>query len=481
MGKEKDDGRLTPNYLNELFAALIEPSNVDLMRVCASHVKFVYMPSDQYKAIFKAMYGYYNTTGLAPTFGMLSQEFRTDLKTTAILSQVKDTGNVNKEGLMKQLEAFIKEREFVTKYMEMADLFNSGKKKEAHELLVETASFISNLSLNGDSCVKLYESFEKRVDNRRMKEEDREVKGKTKRISSHIQAFDKVMNGGFERGHTYLGMAGSGKYKSTFLRHLGYNIPLRTRLNVLHLQAEDTEESTTEAYDQALSGQTLIDVELGNIEDDVLRKIANNIKRVKVEGGECFIHCFEKFDKPRMSSCLNIIRDVERRNNIKIDVVLWDYLELFEPDTKYHDERERRLNVANEMKNISMETDVASVAVTQAMDVSEALIEIPDFVMTRNHISEMKGLLKPFSGFFTFNQTSDEYKENLMRIYFDKIRKAPAKKLIKLYMAPEFGKFYDAKKTISLLSLEAEIVKKPQKKKKDEGKPAFDGDTGGDY
>jgi hypothetical protein len=51
--------------------------------------------------------------------------------------------------------------------------------------------------------------------------------------------------------------------------------------------------------------------------------------------------------------------------------------------------------------------------------------------------------------FFTFNQTEDEYKDNIMRLYFDKMRKGcKAKQIVQIFIAPEFGKFYDKKKTL---------------------------------
>ena len=70
--------------------------------------------------------------------------------------------------------------------------------------------------------------------------------------------------------------------------------------------------------------------------------------------------------------------------------------------------------------------------------------------MTRYDISENKGLTKPFSYFFTLNQTVDEYTNGIMRMFFDKVRKYKGQKLITIAQAYDYEKFYDRNRTLEL-------------------------------
>ncbi len=446
--EEKKDF-LSKNYLNEVLAAMLQQANKDFSRTVSTYMQYEYLPSEQYKNIFRLIRTVLSTTGSNPSFGVVTEYFKDDLKTLAILEKIQRSERVDVNVLLSQYESFIKRRAFASKLVTITNTYNEGKHEQAYKDFNELNTFISNLSFSGDGCVKVLAGAVERNTQRKIKHEEDSRKGYMKRMPSHIDGMDALLRGGFERGQTYLGMAGSGKYKSTFLRWIGVTATTRSNLNVLHLQAEDTEEATLETYDCAIFGQTLNDIEIGNVSDKAIAETFEKLKATEMPFGELYLKAFEKFNKPKTSSCVNLIKDVERKHNIKIDIVLWDYLELFEPDSKYTDERSRRECIANEIKNISMECEVASIAVTQAMDVSETVLNVPNFVLTRNHISEFKGLIKPFSVFFTFNQTEDEYKDNIMRLYFDKMRKGcKAKQIVQIFIAPEFGKFYDKKKTL---------------------------------
>ncbi len=94
-----------------------------------------------------------------------------------------------------------------------------------------------------------------------------------------------------------------------------------------------------------------------------------------------------------------------------------------------------------------MEFNSVGLTATQAMDIKPNILEDPDFYMTRSHISEFKGLVKPFSGVHTLNQTPDEYTERIMRIYNDKFRFSKAKQIVKIATDVHVGRFYSKKKT----------------------------------
>ena len=130
-----------------------------------------------------------------------------------------------------------------------------------------------------------------------------------------------------------------------------------------------------------------------------------------------------------------MIIDIENTQG-KLDFMCLDYLELFDPGdgkrygTSNDAERKRREAVSNKLKNIAVEFDIAIFTATQAATVATELLNDPEFVQTRYHISEFKGVIKPFSYFVTLNKTKDEEDNDFMRIYIDKMRKYPIKERV---------------------------------------------------
>ena len=136
-------------------------------------------------------------------------------------------------------------------------------------------------------------------------------------------------------------------------------------------------------------------------------------------------------------------------------MALFDYLELFTSRGKYSNteagERKRRADIANKIVNIATDKVLGGMVtgtMTQANDIKPDKWNNPEYNLTRSDISEYKAAINPFSYFFTFNQTSDERKNKIMRIYIDKLRKYFSGQTIRIYQAMEMSRFYDASETL---------------------------------
>jgi len=196
----------------------------------------------------------------------------------------------------------------------------------------------------------------------------------------------------------------------------------------------------------------LEDMEIGNIPSAKIAKIKKAHTDIVRGGGEIIVKAVENFDALTLDQCREFIAEVEK-NVGKVDLVIFDYLELFTKKGKYYNsdtgERKRREDLANGITGIATEFKVACVTATQAMDVDPEKKNNEKFVLTRHHISEFKGALKPFSYFITLNQTADEYDNEVLRIHVDKFRKyKKPKNPIRIYQSRNNGRFYDSKRTI---------------------------------
>ena len=440
---------LNKNFLVELFGACFKPAYNDLLQVVVKEVKPIYLPTEEYKQILRALQIGYNTLNKAPSLPALSQKFSDDLEVLSLIEEIIKVKEVDGQQLLEELEKFNKEREFLKTYDELADLWNKGDKETAYKMLLTTADKINNYSLTQSSFTPVFSGMNHRHQARIVASNDKGGK-ETRKVPLNISEQDDILHGGMDRGDTYLYIGGSGRYKSTALRYHGYSAA-KQGFTVVHFQAEDTKETTLNLYDSALLGESLYNVESANVTDKKINALITSLKKANFEGGEIYLKAFEKFSGANLADCIKLLNELRRQVG-QIHLIIFDYLELFDPSdgVKYsaNDSRQKRESIANKMKNIAMEFDSAVLTATQSSDLSQDLLDDEDFVLTRNHISEFKGLVKPFSGVFTLNQTRDESENGVMRIYNDKFRKYPSRQIVKIGQSVNIGRFYSQKKTI---------------------------------
>lgn len=443
--------KLNKDFLIELFAAAFKPNMSDLFGIVVKEIDMSYLPTETYKYVLKELQISHNTIKRAPTIPVLSQHFSDNLKVLDLLNKISKVDIIDKDSLLKQLETFVKEREFLVNYDDFKDLWNGGKKQEVYDLMLSTANKINTYSLTQNTFTKVLGNFETRHSNRLDNVFEAQMRGKVKKVPYFIDQQDEITKGGMLKGHTYLYCAISGGFKSTALRYHAYQAAL-AGYKVVHFQAEDNEETTTESYDSALLGSSLYELDHLEIDSKKVKGLVTKLKQNLATGaGEIYLKAFEQFDTATLADCRKYLFDLIRDIG-EVDLIVFDYLELFDPSDgqkyKSDDVRGKRIAIANKLKNIAMEFNAVVLTATQMQDVKQNLLDDPEFFLTRNHISEFKGLVKPFSGVHTLNQTTDEYDSGVMRIYNDKFRKLRARQIVKIANAVQVGRFYSKPKTL---------------------------------
>lgn len=438
--------KLSENFILELFKICMR--NKRVFEIAIEHIKFQFLPGEEYKLIWEAMFRYYEGSSQLITPGLLSQKFEDNIKVIELIADIKSAFTPDKDAVLEQLEVFVKNRIFLSGYDRLGDLFNQGDKDGAFAQMGKIADQINDFTIKEQYFDKVFEGFNERHTERVKKKQLGEV-FKSK-IPIGIDEIDDITNGGPDRGDTFLALAQSGVGKTKFLRHVGVSCA-RRGYKVAHVQAEGTRDECMNGYDACWTGQKLWDIEFGNIKTETKEKIAKAQKNVRSTGGEIYVESFEQFNTAKLSDVREILQNLEKAHG-KIDVLLLDYFELFDPgDGKNYgpgEERQRRESLANKLKNIAIEFDILIVTATQASTVEPAKLNNPKFVQTRYDISEFKGVIRPFSYFVTMNQTMDEKENKLMRLYMDKIRKYKGGQVVKIYQNYDRERFYDRGKTI---------------------------------
>lgn len=437
---------LNKDFLLELLKISLRSS--DVFELVKSKLDIKYLPDNSWKKIWQSAYDFYTVNEIPPTIGVISQNLNNEQEILAILSKVKSLQLPQKEAVLTQFSIFLKQAKFLSFHDKSAELYNAGKKDLAYK---ELQKFVQELEKNDveiRTYKRIFSDFEKRNEKRLSKKEEYGVTTGIK-VPFSIDELDFLTKGGMSEGDTALLLAQSGAGKTKFLRHVGVGAA-RKGFRVVHIQAEGTEDECIDGYDATWTGLLKDDLLVGKISPQAKLKIKKAVSVIEQQGGEIYIHAFEQFNSASMNDVRNINEDIERLYG-PIDLIILDYLELFEPgDGKRYtpeQERARREAVGNKFKNICVEFKSRGISATQASTVDPKLLNNPDYVMTRYNVSEFKGVVRPFSFFITYNQTADELEEEIARLHCDKLRNYKSGQTIKIYQNYNRDRFYDGKRT----------------------------------
>lgn len=449
MSETNQIPQLTTDFLVDLFNASIKSKTI--FEICVPHIEFSYFPHETYKKVWKYMQSHYSLHNNVPSIGMLAQTFIGDEKVTLFLGDIKKAPIADKEGVLNRFEHFLKECKFFYAYEHSTDEFNRGNKEKAYSIMTEFAGEVNLFSLKTNYFEPVFKGFSKRYTDKSLSKVMVNI-NEAPAIVYGIDQFDAIA-GTPKPGDTILLIAQSGVGKSQALKWISIS-NARRGIKVAHFQLEGTKDECTDAYDAAWTGALHTDIENANLTQVQIKAIEKTIQDIQ---GEIYIDCAEMFDSINMAMIDSKIGELQKLHG-PIGLVVIDYLQLANPgDGKKYDaahERQRLDATATKMKNVAIKHNVPIITAAQASDVKKEFTNNPKFVLTRNNIAEFKGLINSFSVVATLNQTDEEYEEELIRIYFDKLRKRKARQMFTVAQNRTRGRFYDKKRTLDLFAIE---------------------------
>jgi len=439
------DAKLHPEFLSELFKACLTSEKV--LELTIEHIEYEFLVAAEYKKLLKELKTQKDLFGKAPTIGVLSEKFKFDDPVLQLLVKIKNYNVTQKEDqLIKQLETFIKKAKFLLLNDQLQTLYMRGNHDEAFSLLYNEGNKIHEFSLMEKAYAMVFKNFETRHTERQNKA-DLEIEHL--RATFGVTQLDLISHGGPEFGRSMLIIAPSGVGKSTYLKWVGVSCAKRG-LKVFHFQAEGTEAECLLNYDAAWTGCNILDMTYGGIDESLEKEIYKARDILLAQNSEIVVHAVESFDALSITDCYHILLEAQKVHG-RFDVVLFDYLDIFKVKKKFvndqYGERARRLAIAEQMTNIATTFNCFVATATQSNDIPPTQKNDPVFVITRSNISEIKGLIKPFSYVITLNQTDDEYAANRLRIYVDKFRNGKRGGIFHVEQSLQTHRFVDRQKT----------------------------------
>lgn len=443
------DNMLATNFVVELIAAALERRTV--FEIVKQYLKFSYLQEETEKKLWQWVTKRYDLTGKVPTIGQIQQQFVDDERVLEKLEEIGDVEideNGGYELIIDSFEKFIKKMKFLEVNDKIADTYNRGDKEGAWELFVKSAEDFSKFSIQDAKFETVFGDFAERQAKR--KSEDWNFRYK---IPTGIDELDYRLggeSGGPETGECVLWLGDSGAGKSQCLTSVGI-AAARQGFRVAHFQLEGTKEQCLNRYDAAWTGTLYQDVKLGNItakKMEVTKRIIKKLRKTDI-----IVSSEETFNAKTLVDIRRELKEMEKKYG-KIDVIIIDYLELLELGDGHRytpsEERFRQAKLAKGMKMLAMEFNAVVHTATQSSNIPEEQKNDPEFVITRAQLNEDKGKCRPMDVFVTINQTRDERKEEIMRLYIDKAREYKSGDIIYICNNFAYARFYDRKRTIEL-------------------------------
>lgn len=440
---------LTEDFLFELYNGCF---NYDY--VCSLVCQFMredYLPDRIWQSLHRCLRQYHKEHKSAPTFNIMTQIASLNNDVTSLLNDIRDCAEGEDSNvIIEQFENYIKQVKFQKTYKEVGEMYASHQRDKAMKLLQEFAEWQNTFSLEQDKFVDITGTFESRY---RRNQEKRQENAKKKVVSRfYIDELDEINHGRNLRGQLSCFLASTGVGKSHVARWIGRCAALQDGLHVLHIQLEGSEDEVADAYSASIVSCNSFQYETGTIDE---KEFADMLEQVKAAAGTIKIKSYSKFNnKITTLDVKNDIEEYEEKYGFKPDIVIVDSEDILYDasgkEYKQEDERRRRIAVANDLKDLAGEEDLWVVTTYQATIENRDWLNDENNVLTKFNCAECKGLSRPMTHLITLNQSDNEYKENMMRLYIDKARFSKRREPFKIATDYEHERFYDRERTMNL-------------------------------
>lgn len=448
MGK-KVDAILSPNFVEEMLRLAF--ANKQFAELVVDNLDLSNFPRELggCKAMLKVLADTMKKTGNLATFGMVEMTFPNNEEVSKKIAEVKGIKLPEVEPMTRQLETFIRRQTFVATQHEVSDMYNEGKPEEAMFLLEKRMAEINAFSLDKfrGKFVRVYRDFYRNIGTAQMKAEDETRRAK---MPTGISTIDEITDGGIPRQDTVLLIMRSGVGKSTALKYFSWYNTSIAHNHCLHFQLEGGRDEAVVKFDQMLANTTYAKIMRGDVSDETRQRISALIKRAQTVNSDIDVYASEEMMDMTIADLVAAIEDYKKEYGYYPDLVTVDSIDLlltgenkkidFDPNfIKY-----RLQKCAQRLKDIAKKYDCAVITATQTGDVPIEVWNDPTRVITRQNTEGDRTLIKPFSFVFTGNITIEEGKQNIARIYCDKLRNYRNNGIIiRIPTNYENGFFYD--------------------------------------
>ena len=445
----KEDNVLTEDFLFELYYACFAHDYV--CNLVCEHMQKSYLPDKAFQALHECLRRYFVEHKSAPTLNIISQIVSINREVSALLEDIKDCAEgVEPDVVLEQFENYLRQVKFQKTYKEVGELYAKQDRNKAIKLLQSFAEWQNNFTLRPNSFIDVAETFESRFKRNREKHNQ---EAKLKPITRfYIDGLDEMNSGRDLRTQLTCFLASTGVGKSHAARWIGKCASQIDGLNVLHFQLEGSEDEVVDAYSASLVSCNSYRYSTGTLKD---REIERMIQEVKAMSGTLKVKSFPKFaNQVSTIDIKNGITEYRKLYGVSPDVVIIDSMDLLTDSSgrkwSENGERHKRVAVANDLKDLAGDENAWMVVTYQATIENRDWLNDEQNVLTEYNCAEAKGLSRPITHLITLNQSTNEMRENTMRLNVAKSRFFKKGDPFKIATDYENERFYDRERTLNI-------------------------------
>lgn len=411
---------LTDEFLIDSYATCLQ--NEYLLGIMCDNITLDLLPDKDFQTLQKTLIRLFKAQPKCPAKSVLRQSLSRHKSVLSLLDEIDSDGHVlSTEECIRQLEEYIRQVKFQKTYRDIGDLYNRQCLDEAYGRLNSYAEWYQSFSLSDKDFVNVIDDFATNYRANKAKRADDKTRAAVN--SFYIDELDKRNGGRDLRGQLTCFLASTGVGKSHIARWIGKNACQFGGLNVLHIQLEGSQEEVVDAYSASLIGCSSYLFSSAQISDEDL---ADACKELESISGNLYVKAYSQFGAHITTADIyKIIQDYKKVVG-SIDVVIIDSMDLLYMPQSFRaaskDERFNRIEIARSLKDLAATEKVWMVVTYQSTIEDREKLNDENFVLTEYNCSEAKGLSRPLTHLITLNQTSNENKENIMRLHVAKSR-----------------------------------------------------------
>lgn len=343
--------------------------------------------------------------------------------------------------LRDQCLDFIKRNIFVRAMQESTISYNTGKVREAYEVMMHAADKIFNTDWKPVDRGFFFNNFSQRYAQRLGKDPLSDS------IPTGIHELDHVLGGGLSKGEMGIWMAHSKRGKTTMLINHGVQAVRRASRNVLHLVFEGAREQVEARYDTVFAQESYYLVKTSGISRETFERMQYDYRMFT---DKLVIRGFTEEWEYTVSDIHEELRELKKLYAWIPDLIIVDYGDLLRGRGDFRTETQHQTAAFRDLKSLA-NRGYGLWTATQPQRPKDDIDSKTDLLMARK-IADSYGKIRIADFFGSINQTKEERMSKTMRLFAEMYRDNEAGKVITVYADFDFMTIANLRETnISVL------------------------------
>jgi replicative DNA helicase len=391
----------------------------------APHLRPHHFESQPLGWIYSVIYRYQNEYHTAPSFTLLIHEARRilDAANAAVMSSVIERIRVaqvrDADWLRDASIDFIKRNIFVRTFHESRDLYNGGQIEKAYDHMARRMEELQRTSWETRDRGWFYDELEFRERQRTHLHTTEEG------IPTGFPWLDKIFDGGLKRGELATWIAYPKIGKTTMLIQHGRAAAGVALKNVLHVVLEGSRRLVENRYDACWMAEIYGRVKHGTVDIESYQRAQRDYDFLR---GKMVVEGFTSQWDYHVGHIEDTLRDLWQTRNWRPELVIIDYGDLLNARHRARSDYENQKAAFRDMKSLANRgyaiwTAAAAQRPRDGADYEEHLIK-------SRQVADCYDKVRVGDFFGSLNQTEDEKRAGVMRVYAEMYRENAADQVL---------------------------------------------------